>query len=128
MPTQNQNQPIHFLHLSDIHFTAGKAWDADPILRALARFIAQEVKGGLIPDLVAITGDRLSPPRLTSTGWPGTGWITNCGQRCRTAFLAIGRFWCPATTTWTVAASFRAFGTFKTVCWRHHPRMPSPAC
>jgi hypothetical protein len=57
MPTQNQNQPIRFLHLSDIHFTAGKAWDADPILRALARFIAQEVKGGLIPDLVVITGD-----------------------------------------------------------------------
>lgn len=80
MPTQNQNQPIHFLHLSDIHFTAGKAWDADPILRALARFIAQEVKGGLIPDLVAITGDlafaatadeyRLARDWLDNQLWP----------------------------------------------------------
>ena len=35
------NEPIRLLHLSDIHFRAGKAWDSDPVLRALARFIAR---------------------------------------------------------------------------------------
>jgi len=57
MPAPNDNRPIRILHLSDIHFTTGKAWDADPVLRALARFIKTEVETGLIPDLVAITGD-----------------------------------------------------------------------
>ncbi|HRD68232.1 MAG TPA: metallophosphoesterase [Candidatus Competibacter sp.] len=57
MPTRNDDQPIRILHLSDIHFTAGKAWDADPVLRALARFIKTDVEAGLAPDLVAITGD-----------------------------------------------------------------------
>ena len=80
MPTRNQHRPIRLLHLSDIHFTAGKAWDADPVLRALARFIAQEVKGGLIPDLVVITGDlafagtadeyRLARDWLDNQLWP----------------------------------------------------------
>ena len=48
---------IRILHLSDIHFTAGKAWDADPVLRALAGFIGREVREGLVPDFVAVTGD-----------------------------------------------------------------------
>ncbi len=51
------DQPIRILHLSDIHFKAAKTWDADPVLRALARFIRDEVKHGMAPDLVAITGD-----------------------------------------------------------------------
>jgi len=49
--------PVRILHLSDIHFRAGKAWDSDPVLRALSRFIAGEVQGGLVPDLVIVTGD-----------------------------------------------------------------------
>ncbi|MFZ1415544.1 MAG: HEAT repeat domain-containing protein [Defluviicoccus sp.] len=57
MPATNTDQPIRLLHLSDLHFKAGTAWDADPVLRALAGFIEQEVRGGLVPDLVAITGD-----------------------------------------------------------------------
>ncbi|MDG4597525.1 MAG: metallophosphoesterase [Candidatus Contendobacter sp.] len=57
MPTPNDDRPIRILHLSDIHFRADKAWDVDPVLRALTKFITEEVKNGLIPDLVAITGD-----------------------------------------------------------------------
>jgi predicted phosphodiesterase len=37
--------------------SADRAWDADPVLNALARFVGEEVRGGLVPDLVAITGD-----------------------------------------------------------------------
>ncbi|TVR78611.1 MAG: hypothetical protein EA405_14170 [Rhodospirillales bacterium] len=48
---------IRILHLSDIHFKQDKAWDADPVLRALCGFIEREVAEGLVPDLVAITGD-----------------------------------------------------------------------
>jgi len=48
---------VRILHLSDIHFRSGTAWDSDPVLRALARFIAGEVAAGLAPDLVVITGD-----------------------------------------------------------------------
>jgi len=51
------DQPIRLLHLSDIHFRTGTSWDSDPVLRALARFIGEEVRRGLQPDLVAITGD-----------------------------------------------------------------------
>ncbi len=57
MPAPADDRPIRILHLSDIHFTAGKAWDADPMLRALARYIKVEVEAGRVPDLVAITGD-----------------------------------------------------------------------
>ena len=57
MPKKSNPAPIRFLHLSDFHFSSGKAWDADPILRELAGFIGREVKAGLQPDLVAITGD-----------------------------------------------------------------------
>jgi predicted MPP superfamily phosphohydrolase len=51
------DSPIRLLHLSDIHFRVGSTWDADPVLRASARFIGEEVRGGLAPDLVIITGD-----------------------------------------------------------------------
>ncbi|AUB81110.1 hypothetical protein THSYN_09175 [Candidatus Thiodictyon syntrophicum] len=49
--------PIRLLHLSDIHFRAGTTWDREPVLRDLAAAIAREVADGLVPDLVAITGD-----------------------------------------------------------------------
>jgi 3',5'-cyclic AMP phosphodiesterase CpdA len=49
--------PIRILHLSDIHFRAGNAWDWGSVLRHLARFVAQEVASGLAPDLVVLTGD-----------------------------------------------------------------------
>lgn len=49
--------PIRLLHLSDIHFRTGTAWDADPVLRSLASFIGQDVQAGLTPDLIVITGD-----------------------------------------------------------------------
>lgn len=45
------------LHLSDIHFRERTAWDADPVLRALTRFVGEEVERDGTPDLVAITGD-----------------------------------------------------------------------
>lgn len=51
------SEPVRILHLSDIHFRASKTWDADPVLRALTGFIGQEVEQGLMPDLVAMTGD-----------------------------------------------------------------------
>ncbi|AUB85656.1 SUMF1/EgtB/PvdO family nonheme iron enzyme [Candidatus Thiodictyon syntrophicum] len=56
MPNDDAS-PIRLLHLSDIHFRADTAWDSDPVLRDLARFIAGEVRQGLVPDLVAVTGD-----------------------------------------------------------------------
>ena len=57
MAANDTNRPIRLLHLSDIHFRAGRTWDSDPVLRALVRFIGKEVQGGRGPDLVAITGD-----------------------------------------------------------------------
>ena len=57
MAGQNADQPIRLLHLSDVHFSEGKRWDADPVLRALAGFIRTQVGAGLAPDLVVITGD-----------------------------------------------------------------------
>ncbi len=57
MPSDETGQPIRILHLSDIHFRGAKSWDADPVLRALARFVGTEVENGLAPDLVVVTGD-----------------------------------------------------------------------
>jgi DNA repair exonuclease SbcCD nuclease subunit len=51
------NTPVRLLHLSDVHFHARAQWDADPVLRALVRYLADEVCNGLAPDLVVITGD-----------------------------------------------------------------------
>ncbi len=48
---------IRILHRSDFHFRTDRAWDADPVLRALTRSIGKEVADGFQPDLVAITGD-----------------------------------------------------------------------
>ncbi|QQO55287.1 MAG: SUMF1/EgtB/PvdO family nonheme iron enzyme [Thiohalocapsa sp. PB-PSB1] len=50
-------RPIRLLHLSDIHFSKGRGWDADPILRHLAKRISDDVAAGLVPDLVVCTGD-----------------------------------------------------------------------
>jgi hypothetical protein len=39
-------RPIRLLHLSDIHFSKGRGWDADPILRHLAKRISDDVAAG----------------------------------------------------------------------------------
>ncbi|MBK8964219.1 MAG: metallophosphoesterase [Candidatus Competibacteraceae bacterium] len=80
MPAPDDDQPIRILHLSDFHFTADKAWDAEPVLGDLAEFIAKEGRGGRVPDLVAITGDlafsgtdeeyRLARDWLDEQLWP----------------------------------------------------------
>jgi predicted MPP superfamily phosphohydrolase len=57
MPSRATHQPIRILHLSDVHFRVGKGWEADPVTRALARFIKTEVEEGLTPDLVVFSGD-----------------------------------------------------------------------
>ncbi len=58
LPMDAQQTPVRILHLSDFHFSVGRHWDADPILRELAAFIGQDIAGnGLTPDLVVITGD-----------------------------------------------------------------------
>ena len=57
MPKKSNPAPVRILHLSDFHFSSSKAWDADPVLRDLASFIGKEVREGLQPDLVTITGD-----------------------------------------------------------------------
>jgi len=50
--------PVRILHLSDLHFSTRTKWDLDPILRALGRFIAEDVaQHDLHPDLVVVTGD-----------------------------------------------------------------------
>lgn len=78
-PTSDMDQPIRILHLSDIHFRVGKAWDADPVLRALARYVKTEVEGGLTPDLVVISGDlafsgRTEEYKLARTWLEGQLW------------------------------------------------------
>jgi hypothetical protein len=40
----NDARPIRLLHLSDIHFRADKACDAEPVLRELASFVESEVE------------------------------------------------------------------------------------
>ena len=57
MPKKSNPAPVRILHLSDFHFSSGKAWDEYPVLRDLASFIGKEVREGLQPDLVTITGD-----------------------------------------------------------------------
>jgi 3',5'-cyclic AMP phosphodiesterase CpdA len=51
------NQPIRILHLSDLHFSQGRKWDADPVLTGLTAVVQGLQDQGLAPDLVAITGD-----------------------------------------------------------------------
>ena len=57
MGASEDKAPVRILHLSDIHFRASKAWDSDPVLKALARHIASEVQAGMAPDLVVFSGD-----------------------------------------------------------------------
>lgn len=48
---------LRVLHVSDFHFSKKRAWDQDPVLRALARDVAGLCDSGLKPDFVAVTGD-----------------------------------------------------------------------
>jgi len=83
MATNDASRPVRLLHLSDIHFRAGTAWDADPVLRALAGCVRREARTGLAPDLVAVTGDvafagkaeeyRLARDRFERELWPALG-------------------------------------------------------
>lgn len=50
-------RPVRILHLSDIHFRVANAWDAVPVLRALTKFVGEQVAADGPPDLVALTGD-----------------------------------------------------------------------
>jgi predicted phosphodiesterase len=80
MPSPANPLPIRLLHLSDIHFSKGRSWDADPILRHLAKRISDDVAAGLVPDLVVCTGDlafsgqqheyKLAKSWLESQLWP----------------------------------------------------------
>jgi predicted phosphodiesterase len=80
MSSPANSQPIRLLHLSDIHFSKGRSWDADPILRHLAKRISDDVAAGLVPDLVVCTGDlafsgqqheyKLAKSWLESQLWP----------------------------------------------------------
>jgi hypothetical protein len=44
VPETDDTRPIRLLHLSDIHFRADKACDAEPVLRELASFVESEVE------------------------------------------------------------------------------------
>jgi hypothetical protein len=73
------DRPVRLLHLSDLHFRAGTAWDADPVLRALAGFVRREAGAGLAPDLVAVTGDlafagKAEEYRLAQDWFEGELW------------------------------------------------------
>ena len=66
MTANDTDHPVRPLHLSDIHFRAGTAWDADPVLRPLTGFVRREAGAGLAPllndddacDLVPSVGYR----------------------------------------------------------------------
>ena len=66
-------QLVRLLHLSDLHFSADDAWNAGPVLNALAEFIGEQVKGGLVPDLVVITGDLANGGRPRTMSVPANG-------------------------------------------------------
>jgi predicted MPP superfamily phosphohydrolase len=55
--TTPPDMPIRILHLSDLHVSARRAWDQDPVLSGLARDVAGLVKSVGPIDLVALTGD-----------------------------------------------------------------------
>ena len=57
MSIKEPEAPIRLLHLSDVHFAVSKSWDSNPLLYGLASYIGDEIKAGLVPDLVAFTGD-----------------------------------------------------------------------
>jgi predicted ATPase/predicted MPP superfamily phosphohydrolase len=51
------SDPIRILHLSDFHFREGEEWDSDEVLDGLTECVAGLAAGGLLPDLIALTGD-----------------------------------------------------------------------
>jgi len=57
MSIDTTDGPVRLLHLSDLHFRAGHAWEAEPALRGLAEHVRKDSAAGLEPDLVVITGD-----------------------------------------------------------------------
>ena len=60
-----QNQPITWLHISDLHLRGSRAYDANIVLKALLRDVGERIaQDGLRPDFVAVTGD------LTFSGKP----------------------------------------------------------
>lgn len=59
-----QEEPIRILHLSDIHFGSDQSLSMKSVFRELVDFICEDAQSGMIPDLVAITGD------LVQTGKP----------------------------------------------------------
>ena len=88
------DQPIRILHLSDIHFRASKAWDADPVLRALARFVKTEVEAGMAPDLVVFSGDlafsgKAAEYKLARTWLEGQLWPALPGDLPRDRLLLV---------------------------------------
>lgn len=98
----NTTQPVRILHLSDIHFRGGTAWDRDPLLHDLAGFVAGEVQGDLklVPDLVAITGDladwglaadyQLARTWLEQELWPALSLNPACIEDRRRLLLVPG--------------------------------------
>lgn len=56
-PTQSMTTPIRVLHLSDFHFSEKRQWDQDPVLLGLAAEVRKMSAAGLMPDLIAVTGD-----------------------------------------------------------------------
>ncbi|MGO8749980.1 MAG: metallophosphoesterase [Thermoguttaceae bacterium] len=57
MATTAADRPIRILHLSDLHFTRSRGWEADRVLTGLAETVRGLVANGESPDVVAITGD-----------------------------------------------------------------------
>ena len=49
---------ITWLHISDLHFRTSQAYDANVVLRALLRDVAERIEQeGLQPDFLAVSGD-----------------------------------------------------------------------
>lgn len=57
MPNSASSAPIRILHLSDFHFSEEREPIAQLVLDKLIEYIRREVQEGLVPDMVAITGD-----------------------------------------------------------------------
>ncbi len=55
---RNKINILTWLHISDLHFRTSQAYNANVVLQALLRDIADRIRDdGLQPDLIAITGD-----------------------------------------------------------------------
>jgi formylglycine-generating enzyme required for sulfatase activity/predicted MPP superfamily phosphohydrolase len=57
MAKSTADQRVRILHLSDLHFSKKRKWDADCVLTGLADVVRGLRRDGLTPDLLAITGD-----------------------------------------------------------------------